>query len=91
VIATHNSQIANLIFADNKDNKDNSDDEEEEDYEPEDQEDDSPGQEDNDIEVEEVADLEHNATANMPPKKKSISPKPSGLPKRSLSMMSPKA
>jgi hypothetical protein len=38
-------------------------------------------EEDTDIKEEEVADLEHDATANMPPKKKSISPKPSGSAK----------
>ena len=58
------------------------DDEEEEEYEPDDEEDEESGQEDTDVEEDEVADLERDATTNMPPKKKTVSPKPSRSAKK---------
>ena len=63
------------------DEDNNDDDNEEEEYKP-DSEDDESGQEDTDVEEEEVADLERDASANMPPNKKTDSPKPSGSAKK---------
>jgi len=67
-----------LLLADDDDD----DDEEEEEFEPEEDEEEESEREDTDIEDDEVADLERDAATNMPPKKKSVSPKPSRSAKK---------